>query len=67
MTSSVRGVVPITRADGEPIGDGKPGPITRRRVMHAYDALVARRAPSAPVVRARGGTMLAALVAFVAL
>ena len=39
LTSSVRGVVPITRADGEPIGDGKPGPITRR-VMQAYDALV---------------------------
>jgi branched-chain amino acid aminotransferase len=39
LTSSVRGIVPITRADGEPIGDGKPGPITRR-VMQAYDALV---------------------------
>ncbi len=39
LTSSVRGVVPIARADGEPIGDGKPGPITRR-VMLAYDALV---------------------------
>jgi branched-chain amino acid aminotransferase len=39
LTSSVRGVVPIARADGEPIGDGKPGPITRR-VMQAYDALV---------------------------
>jgi len=39
LTSSVRGILPITRADGEPIGDGKPGPITRR-VMHAYDALV---------------------------
>jgi len=39
LTSSVRGVVPISRADGEPIGDGKPGPITRR-VMQAYDALV---------------------------
>jgi branched-chain amino acid aminotransferase len=39
LTSSVRGVVPIARADGEPIGEGKPGPITRR-VMQAYDALV---------------------------
>ncbi|HEX8950664.1 MAG TPA: aminotransferase class IV [Polyangia bacterium] len=39
ITSSVRGIVPITRVDGEPIGDGKPGPITRR-VMQAYDALV---------------------------
>ena len=39
LTSSVRGVVPIARADGEPIGDGKPGPITRR-VMQAYESLV---------------------------
>jgi branched-chain amino acid aminotransferase len=39
LTSSVRGVVPVVRADGEPIGDGKPGPITRR-VMTAYEALV---------------------------
>ena len=39
LTSSVRGVVPISRVDGEPVGDGKPGPITRR-VMQAYDALV---------------------------
>jgi branched-chain amino acid aminotransferase len=39
LTSSVRGVLPIARADGQPIGDGKPGPITRR-VMTAYDALV---------------------------
>jgi len=39
LTSSVRGVVPIVRADGQPIGDGKPGPITQR-VMQAYEALV---------------------------
>jgi branched-chain amino acid aminotransferase len=39
LTSSVRGVVPITRVDAEPLGDGKPGPITRR-VMQAYEALV---------------------------
>jgi branched-chain amino acid aminotransferase len=39
LTSSVRGIVPIARADGQPIGDGKPGPVTRR-VMQAYDALV---------------------------
>jgi branched-chain amino acid aminotransferase len=39
LTSSVRGVVPIVRVDGEPVGDGKPGPITKR-VMAGYDALV---------------------------
>jgi branched-chain amino acid aminotransferase len=49
LTSSVRGVVPVARADGEPIGDGKPGPITRR-VMQAYDALV-RAATAQPPAR----------------
>jgi branched-chain amino acid aminotransferase len=39
LTSSVRGLVPIARADGEPVGEGKPGPVTRR-VMQAYDALL---------------------------
>jgi branched-chain amino acid aminotransferase len=36
LTSSVRGVVPIVRVDGQPVGTGKPGPITRR-VMALYD------------------------------
>jgi branched-chain amino acid aminotransferase len=39
LTSSVRGVVPIVRVDGDKLGDGKPGPITKK-VMAAYDALV---------------------------
>jgi branched-chain amino acid aminotransferase len=39
LTSSVRGVLPIARADGEPVGGGKPGPITQK-VMQRYDALV---------------------------
>jgi branched-chain amino acid aminotransferase len=39
ITSSVRGVVPVVRADGQRIGDGKPGPITRR-VLQGYEALV---------------------------
>lgn len=39
LTSSVRGVVPVVRADGQPIGDGKPGPVTRR-VLSLYEALV---------------------------
>lgn len=29
-TSTAGGVMPITKLDGEPIGDGTPGPITRR-------------------------------------
>ncbi len=43
LTSSSRGVVPIVRVDGQPIGAGVPGPITRR-LQAAYAAYVARRA-----------------------
>jgi branched-chain amino acid aminotransferase len=38
LTSSVRGVVPISRVGGQGIGGGVPGPITRR-AMALYDAL----------------------------
>jgi branched-chain amino acid aminotransferase len=40
LTSSVRGVVPIVRVDGAPVGDGKPGPVTRD-LLAAYDAFLA--------------------------
>ena len=30
LSSSVAGVLPVTRFDGEPVGDGRPGPWTRR-------------------------------------
>lgn len=30
ITSTLREVIPMVRADGVPIGDGRPGPITRR-------------------------------------
>jgi D-alanine transaminase len=30
LTSSSNFVLPVTRLDGKPIGDGRPGPITRR-------------------------------------
>jgi branched-chain amino acid aminotransferase len=36
LTSSVRGLLPIVRVDGQPIGAGVPGPVTRR-VMALYD------------------------------
>jgi len=29
LTSTTRGVVPIVRLDDSPIGDGRPGPVTR--------------------------------------
>lgn len=37
LTSSVRGVMPVTALDGMRVGDGSAGPITRR-VIAAYDA-----------------------------
>ena len=35
LTSSTRGVVPIVRVSGKPVGDGRPGPVTRQ-LMDAY-------------------------------
>lgn len=41
LTNSVVEVVPLTRLDGDPIGDGRPGPATRR-LRQAYSDLVSR-------------------------
>src|SRR5262245_56014848 len=30
LSSSVRGVIPVTRIDGRPVGSGRPGPVTTR-------------------------------------
>jgi branched-chain amino acid aminotransferase len=35
LTSTAGGVIPVTRVDGEPIGDGAPGPVTLR-LREAY-------------------------------
>lgn len=35
LTSSTRGVVPIVRVSGKPVGTGRPGPVTRQ-LMEAY-------------------------------
>ncbi|MFQ5467723.1 MAG: aminotransferase class IV, partial [Kiloniellaceae bacterium] len=32
LTSTAGGIVGITRIDGRPVGDGRPGPLTRRLV-----------------------------------
>lgn len=40
LTSSLRGLAPLVRADGHAIGSGTPGPITRR-LTAAYSNLVA--------------------------
>ncbi len=43
ITSSVRGVLPATELDGEAVGDGRPGPVTRR-VMELYRSHLASEA-----------------------
>jgi len=42
VTSSTREIVPITRLDDRPVGDGKPGPLWRVMIEHyrAYKAAV---------------------------
>ncbi|HWM87247.1 MAG TPA: aminotransferase class IV, partial [Kofleriaceae bacterium] len=46
ITSSIRGVMPVSSVDGRPIGDGTPGPTTRRlmQLYAGYLADVARGA-----------------------
>ena len=41
--SSATGVIPVTKIDGQRLGDGKPGPLTRR-VQELYEAESGRRA-----------------------
>jgi branched-chain amino acid aminotransferase len=43
ITSVSREVLPVARIDGRPVGDGQPGPVTRR-LLQAYRDLVAREA-----------------------
>jgi branched-chain amino acid aminotransferase len=47
LSSSVRGVMPVTRIDGQPIGRGVPGPVTTR-IRDAFEA-----AADAEAARAR--------------
>lgn len=44
ITSATRGVLPVTRVDEQPVGDGLPGPVTRR-LMALYDALAKAGVP----------------------
>jgi D-alanine transaminase len=41
--SSATGVIPVTRIDGRAVGEGKPGPLTKR-VQELYEAESGRRA-----------------------
>jgi branched-chain amino acid aminotransferase len=39
LTSTIRGVAPVTRVDGRPVGDGRPGPVTKRAAAIYEEAL----------------------------
>ena len=47
LTSSLRGLAPLVRVDGRPIGRGAPGPVTRA-LADAYAALVRRECRGGP-------------------
>ena len=48
LTGTTKGILPVIRVDGQAIGDGRPGPITRQ-LIHLFDEtedrLVAEAAP----------------------
>ena len=49
ISAATLGATPVIAIDGQPIGDGRPGPLTRR-IQALYAALAASRAP-APISR----------------
>jgi branched-chain amino acid aminotransferase len=51
MTSTTREVVPVTKVDETSIGDGRPGPLTRR-VMEAFRAYAPRHCGQAALTAA---------------
>jgi branched-chain amino acid aminotransferase len=44
LTSAARGILPVTRVDGRPVGAGTPGPVTRR-MMALYARLTGKDTP----------------------
>ena len=46
LAFSTRGILPVTRLDGSPVGDGKPGPMFRR--MHKAFLDYVRELATAP-------------------
>ena len=52
FSTSVRGVLPVVGIDGAELGEGSPGPVTRK-LMEAYAAYCAREAR--PALSASGG------------
>jgi branched-chain amino acid aminotransferase len=47
LTSTVRGIAPVARLDGKPVGDGRPGPVARR-VAALYEEALDRLAAAEP-------------------
>jgi len=47
FVSAATGILPVTRVDGRSIGDGNPGPVTRR-VQELYTRLAEKRARGRP-------------------
>lgn len=39
ITSTTRSIMPVTRLDGRPVGEGRPGPVTRR-LMQKFEEVV---------------------------
>ncbi|PIQ97579.1 MAG: branched-chain-amino acid aminotransferase [Nitrospinae bacterium CG11_big_fil_rev_8_21_14_0_20_56_8] len=47
LTGTIKKIMPVTRLDGKPVGDGRTGPVTRR-LMRLYDDLLNRFYGSEP-------------------
>jgi D-alanine transaminase len=41
ITGTTSEITPIVAVDGRPVGDGKPGPVTRR-LQEAFEAVIPR-------------------------
>jgi branched-chain amino acid aminotransferase len=41
LSGTIKGIMPVTRVDGAPVGDGRPGPLTRR-LAALYEEALAR-------------------------
>lgn len=48
VTAATLGAMPVIAIDGQPVGDGRPGPITQR-IQTLYRHLAAERAAAAPM------------------
>jgi len=59
LTSATKEVLPVTRYNHQPVGDGRPGPVYAR-LRTAYDAVIAAlvSAPAAAVAARSGNTPL---------